>query len=159
KRGDMGRFILSPGIVLKGKVVDTNGKPVPDVYVNADKRGSIQDFNLPVADHIRRTAITNDQGEFEFAPLPPARYEVIPEEHGYAPPKERRPPPKRPLPNMVFVRQHVPLKDDEQPEPIEVRAVPHVVIEAQYVDSKGNPTRGHAGHLSGRMNKSDFWFA
>jgi hypothetical protein len=36
--------------------------------------------------------------------------------------------------------------------------VPHVVIEAQYYDSKGKPTRGHAGHLFGRMDKNNYWF-
>jgi hypothetical protein len=46
----------------------------------------------------------------------------------------------------------------EEPEPLEVRAVPHVVIEAQYYDSKGQKTRGHAGHLFGQMDKNGFWF-
>jgi hypothetical protein len=158
KRGDVGRFILSAGIVLKGKVLDTNGKPVRGVYVHADKRGGIEDFNLPVADHIRRTALSDDQGEFEFGPLPAGKYELRPEEHGYDASKDEARPPKRPLPDLVFLRQHATLKDGQPPEPIEVRAVPHVVIEAQYEDSKGKPTRGHAGHLFGRMDKSDSWF-
>src|SRR5439155_26133268 len=115
KRGDVGRFILSPGIVLKGKVLDTNGKPLAGVYVNADKRGGIEDFNLPVADHIRRTALTNDQGEFEFAPLPPASYEVMPTEHGHDSSKDERRPPKRPLPDAVFLRLPVTLKEGETP--------------------------------------------
>src|SRR5262249_20256223 len=134
-------------------------KPVPRIYVHADKRGGIEDFNLPVADQIRRTALTDERGEFEFAPLPPARYEVMPDEHGHDPSKDERRPPKRPLPNLVFVRQHVNLQDGQPPDPIEVRAVPHVIIAAQYVDSKGNPTRGHEGHIFGQMNKNDHWFA
>ncbi len=49
---------------------DTQGKPVAGVYVQADKRGGIvEGFNLPVGDHIRRTALTNDKGEFTMAPL------------------------------------------------------------------------------------------
>jgi beta-lactamase regulating signal transducer with metallopeptidase domain/protocatechuate 3,4-dioxygenase beta subunit len=159
KRGDMGRFVLSPGIVLKGRVVDAQGKPLPGLFVEADKRGGIEDFGLPVADHIRRTALTDDKGEFTFAPLPPASYDVMPQEHGYDPSKDNKRLQKdRPLP-AVFLRQHVTLKEGEQPEAIEVRAAPHVVIEAQYYDSKGKKTRGHAGHMFGRMNKSDFWFA
>jgi beta-lactamase regulating signal transducer with metallopeptidase domain/protocatechuate 3,4-dioxygenase beta subunit len=157
KRGDMGRFVLTPGIVLKGKLVDVQGKPLAGVYVHADKRGGIEDFGLPVADSIRRTAVSNALGEFTFGPLPPAGYDVMPQEYGHDPSKDDRRPQKRPVPG-VFVRQHVTLKDGEQPEPLEVRAVPHVVIEAQYVDSKGKPTRGHAGHMFGRLNKSDYWF-
>jgi len=160
KRGDMGRFVMNPGIVLKGKVVDAQGKPLAGLFVQADKRGGIEDFNLPVADHVRRTATTNDKGEFAFAPLPAASYDVIPQEHGWDPSKDEKRPQKRPLP-AVFVRQHVTLKDGMPPEPnepIEVRAVPHVVIEAQFFDSKGAKTRGHAPHMFGRMNKNDFWF-
>jgi hypothetical protein len=159
KRGDMGRFVMSPGIVLKGKVLDAQGNAVPGVNVHAEKRGGIEDFNLPVADSIRRTALSNDKGEFTFAPLPAASYDVYPQEHGHDPSKDERRPQKRPVPG-VFVRQHVVLKEGMgmAPEPIEVRAVPHVVIEAQYYDSKGKKTRGHAGHMFGRMNKNDFWF-
>jgi beta-lactamase regulating signal transducer with metallopeptidase domain/protocatechuate 3,4-dioxygenase beta subunit len=160
KRGDVGRFVMNPGIVLKGKVLDVQGKPLAGVFVEADKRGGIEDFNLPVADHIRRTAVTNDKGEFAFAPLPAATYDVYPQERGWDPSKDEKRPQKRPLPG-VFVRQQVTLKDGMPPEPkepIEVRAVPHVVIEAQFVDSKGAKTRGHAPHLFGRMNKNDFWF-
>ncbi len=64
---------------------------------------------------------------------------------------------KRPLPG-VFVRKPLTLKAGEQPEPLEIRAVPHVVIEAQYYDSKGKTTRGHAGHLFGQMDKNNYWF-
>jgi hypothetical protein len=40
---------------------------------------------------------------------------------------------------------------------LEVRAVPSVVIEGQYYDSKGKPTRGHAPHVVGQIDKQ-FWF-
>ena len=157
KRGDMGRFVMDPGIVLKGKVVDSQGKALAGVNVEADKRGGIEDFNLPVADHIRRSTTTNEKGEFTFAPLPPAGYEVYPQEQVWDPSKDEKEPKKRPLP-AVFVRQHVDLKAGAPAEPIEVRAVPHVVIECQYYDSKGQKTRGHAGHMFGRPNKTNFWF-
>jgi beta-lactamase regulating signal transducer with metallopeptidase domain/protocatechuate 3,4-dioxygenase beta subunit len=157
KRGDLGRFALQPGLVIKGKVLDTQGKPVAGVFIHADKRGGIENFNLPVADHIRRTALTDDKGEFTMAPLPPGQYEVMPQAHGWDPSKDESRPTKRPLPG-VFVRKRLTLKAGEQPEPLEVRAVPHVVIEAQYYDSKGKPTRGHAGHLFGQMDKNNFWF-
>jgi beta-lactamase regulating signal transducer with metallopeptidase domain/5-hydroxyisourate hydrolase-like protein (transthyretin family) len=157
KRGDMGRFTLQPGLIVRGKVVDTQGKPAAGVFVQISKQGGIENFNLPVADHIRRTAVTDDKGEFIAAPLPPGKYEIIPEERGWDPSKDEKQPQKRPLPG-VFVRKSLTLKAGEQPEPLEVRAVPHIVIEAQYYDSKGKPTRGHAAHMFGRMDKSSFWF-
>jgi beta-lactamase regulating signal transducer with metallopeptidase domain/protocatechuate 3,4-dioxygenase beta subunit len=157
KRGDLGRFTLQPGLIIKGKVLDTQGKPAAGVFVHADKRGGIENFNLPVADHIRRTALTNDKGEFTMAPLPPGKYELMPQEHGYDPSKDESRPEKRPLPG-VFVRKPLTLTAGEQPEPLEIRAVPHVVIEAQYYNSKGQTTRGHAGHLFGQVDKNNFWF-
>jgi beta-lactamase regulating signal transducer with metallopeptidase domain/protocatechuate 3,4-dioxygenase beta subunit len=157
KRGDMGRFVMDPGIVLKGTVVDSQGKPMSGLFVEADRQGGIEDFNLPVANAIRRTAVSDEKGKFTFGPLPAGNYDVYPQEHGYDPSKDDKRPQKRPLP-AVFVRQHVELKGGPEAEAIEVRAVPHVVIEAQYYDSKGKKTRGHAGHMFGRPNKTAFWF-
>jgi beta-lactamase regulating signal transducer with metallopeptidase domain/protocatechuate 3,4-dioxygenase beta subunit len=157
KRGDMGRFVMDPGIVLKGTVVDSQGKPLSGLFVEADRQGGIEDFNLPVANAIRRTAVSDDKGKFTFAPLPAGNYNVYPQEHGYDPSKDDKRPEKRPL-EAVFIRQNVELKGGPEAEPIEVRAVPHVVIEAQYYDSKGKKTRGHAGHMFGRPNKTGFWF-
>src|SRR5262249_51453747 len=47
--------------------------------------------------------------------------------------------------------------EDAKPEPIEVRAVPHVTVEAQYYDSKGKKTRGHEFFVFGRMDNLP-WF-
>jgi len=157
KRGDLGTFALQSGPIIKGTVLDAKGKPVAGVYVHASKRGGIEDFNQPVADAIGRTALSNDKGEFQMAPLPPGTYEVMPQEHGYDPSSDDSRRQKRPVPG-VFLRQKLTLKANEEPEAIDVRAVPHVVIEAQYLDSKGKPTRGHSGHMFGKMNKNDFWF-
>jgi hypothetical protein len=92
-----------------------------------------------------------------MAPLPPGQYEVTPQERGWDPGKDDERPKTRPLPG-VFVRKHLTLKAGEGPAPLEVRAVPHVVIEAQYYDGKGKPTRGHAGHLFGQVDKNNYWF-
>ena len=47
---------------------------------------------------------------------------------------------------------------DEKPEPVEVRAVPHVVIEAQYYDSKGKTRRGHDPFIFGQIDGKP-WFS
>jgi hypothetical protein len=57
----------------------------------------------------------------------------------------------------VFVGTKVALKAGAKPDPVEVRAVPHVTVEAQYVDATGKPTRGHSGHVFGQID-GVFWF-
>jgi protocatechuate 3,4-dioxygenase beta subunit len=155
KRGELGSFTLGNGIRLRGKVLDAKGKPLGGVIVNAEATERNEDLQgLMVADQINRSALTNDSGEFETAPLPPGTYRVHPDEHvrdgSKKPDRDRH---KLPA---VFVVQNVHLQ--ENVDPIEIRAVPHVTIEAQYVDSKGKPTRGHECFIHGMMNKTS-WFS
>src|SRR5439155_18968023 len=81
-------------------------------------------------------------------------YQVKPDEHNYDPIKKERT--VRRLP-AVFVGQNNTLKEGETPDAVEVRAVPTVTIEAQYLDSKGKPTRGHECHIFGQIDNT-FWF-
>jgi beta-lactamase regulating signal transducer with metallopeptidase domain len=155
KRGDLGTFSLQEGINLRGKVLDANGKPVIGVNVNAEALERNEELQgLLVADQISRSAVTNDKGEFEMAPLPPGAYKVHPDEHARDGSRDDRV--KRAVPG-VFVAQKVTLKGDAKPESIEVRAVPHVTIEAQYYDSKGKKSRGHEFFVFGRMDNLP-WF-
>ena len=62
----------------------------------------------------------------------------------------------RPLPG-VFTPRKVVLKDGETLEPLEIRASPHVVIEAHWVDGQGKPTTGFANHIFGRID-GGYWF-
>lgn len=156
KRGDLGTFTLQTGPRLKGTVLDAKGQPLAGVIVNAESRDRNDEITEPVADAINRSAVTNDKGEFEMNPLPPGNYLVKPGDHardGSLDRKDRR---RMELPG-VFIGTKVVLTD-KVPEPIEVRAVPHVTIEAQYVDGQGKPTRGHAPHVGGRID-GVFWFA
>lgn len=156
KRGDVGAFTLTKGVRFRGKVLDAKGKPVAGVHVNAEAQGQSEELQgLPVADQINRSADTNDQGEFEMAPLPPGSYRVRPDEHVRDGSKSDRPT-RRPLP-AVFVAQKVILKDGAEPQNVEVRAVPHVTFEAQYVDAKGKPTRGHDCFIFGQFDGMS-WF-
>ena len=79
KRGDLGRFVLEKGLVLKGRVVDTDGKPLKNVWVNADIRGgpAKQQIDMPVFDHLARSALSDGKGEFAMAPLPAGDYNLI----------------------------------------------------------------------------------
>jgi hypothetical protein len=52
----------------------------------------------------------------------------------------------------------VTLKGGETPDPVEIRAVPHVLVEAQLYNSKGEKRSGHEIDLVGRID-GDFWSA
>jgi protocatechuate 3,4-dioxygenase beta subunit len=158
KRGDLGTITLKDGIVVKGKVLDTANKPVKGVYVNADRGRGGEDEDAanffsrhPVADHIRRAALTDDKGEFTFGPLSPGTYTVQPGEYSQDPSSDDRT--RRPLAD-VFVSRKLVLKDGDKPEPLTIRASPTVLIEAQYYDSKGNKTRGHEVSVFGYVDKA-----
>jgi beta-lactamase regulating signal transducer with metallopeptidase domain/uncharacterized GH25 family protein len=158
KRGDLGTLTMNNGVALKGKVLDDQGKPLAGVNLNAERErqeGDDDFFNRhPVAGMIRRSATSNDKGEFEMAPLPPASYTVKPEELVEDPTKNDRR--KHPMPG-VFIAKRVKLEEGKKPEALELRAVPNVTIEAQIYDSKGKPTRGHELFIFGQIDKTS-WF-
>jgi hypothetical protein len=58
----------------------------------------------------------------------------------------------RPLP-AVFVATKVTLTEGAEPVPVEVRATPHVIIEAQFFDSKGQPAGRRPIQVSGLIDK------
>ncbi|HBO46360.1 MAG TPA: hypothetical protein DD670_21020 [Planctomycetaceae bacterium] len=156
KRGDLGRFVLEKGLVLKGRVVDVSGTPVPKVSVNAELHGgpAKQEIDMPVVDYLARSASTDEKGEFVMAPLPAGEYNltVTDENRGGLGPTER------PLPG-VFLSSLITLGPDEPTKSVEVRAVPHVLVEGHFVDSSGKPTLGFAPSVSGTSNDSPptFW--
>jgi protocatechuate 3,4-dioxygenase beta subunit len=157
QRGDLGKFRLRDGIVVRGKVLDAKGKPLAGISVNVDREGVPEDERVNmVADSIGRAALTDANGEFTMKPLPAGDYRIFPSEHHSDPASFKRDRTKRPIP-AVFVRRKLVLKEDETPEPLEVRAVPHVVIEAQHYDGKGKKSRGHEFHIFGRIDGGFFF--
>ncbi|MEW4570034.1 carboxypeptidase regulatory-like domain-containing protein [Tautonia sp. JC769] len=160
RRGDLGTFVLEDGVVLTGRVVDIDGEGIAGAYVEADHEGSPGvPQGVPVANHIRRVAVADADGQFTFGPLPPGPYRVRPTDQGYDPSStyERgQGPERRPLP-AVFVAQRVELEERAEGPPIELRAVPHVEIAFQFVDSEGRPRSGHEPSLFGRFDDG-FWY-
>jgi RNA polymerase sigma factor (sigma-70 family) len=152
RRGDLGTFTLQTGIRIRGKVLDVRGKPLAGVIINARSRDRNEALaGLAVADSRNRSAVSDEKGEFQMRPLPPGTYDVQPGR--YAEDSSGKPL-RRPVPG-VFIPQRLMLKADTGP--LEIRAVPHVLIEAQYLDGKGKQSRGHECHIFGRMDKQ-FWF-
>jgi beta-lactamase regulating signal transducer with metallopeptidase domain len=157
KRGDLGRFTLKPGASLKGRVLDVDGKPIAGIFVNAERERN-EEVNeiigqLAVADAVNRTAVTAADGSFTMAPLPSGHYRVLPGDRARDGSEQRK---VRPL-AAVFTPRKVELKDGETPETLEMRASPHAVIEAQWLDGNGKPTSGFAGHIFGRIDDG-YWF-
>jgi RNA polymerase sigma factor (sigma-70 family) len=155
KRGDLGIFTLESGPRLKGKVLDSKGKPLAGVFVNAELRD--QNDKIPpslefAGNNIKRSALTNERGEFEMKPLPQGNYLVKPGQHqddNILDLTERR---KQAEVPGVFIGTKVTLNGRTASELIEVRAIPHVTIEAQHFDSKGKPIRGFNPNIFGRID-------
>ena len=159
KRGDFGRFVLEKGSILKGLVVDADGKPLPNVWVNAEiRRGAVKkQIPMPVVDLLARSALSDQKGEFVMAPLPAGVYDVIVADRPRDGSTEDNT--IHPVP-AVFVNREITLDQHEATKSIEVRAIPHVVVEGQFVDASGKPTMGFAPMLSARTEGTghESWF-
>ncbi len=146
-RGDLGVFRLKPGVVVKGRVLDTEGKPLPGVFVNTeprmitrapDSRAALGlGSHTPNSPFLRRSTRTDAEGRFSLAPLPEGTHLIRPEQWGDTGGRWAT---WSPTPPGVFLRPELVLKEGEPPAPLEMRALPQVVIEVRWLDSKGSPT-------------------
>jgi hypothetical protein len=161
QRGDLGTITLKYGVRVTGRVVDVQGRPLAGVFVEARREHAGAPESEPlrrlmVADAIRRTAETDAQGRFTLDPLPPGSYRVMPIETHHSGDRSagwtRRELPAAFLPTSLTVAE------GDVPEPLEVRASPHVVIEGQWLDSKGQPKAGWSSHVFGRWGNA-YWYA
>jgi hypothetical protein len=55
-----------------------------------------------------------------------------------------------------FTRREVALEDGKNPDPLVIRASPHIVIEARYFDGNGKPAKGYWGHIFGWID-GGYW--
>jgi len=151
KHGDLGHFTLEKGIAIKGRVVDEQERPVAGVWINAEITGGSakKTTDLPVADSLVRSALTDKNGEFTLAPLPAGeclvRVAEYPSDNLLGHQSRRAPP-------GVFGPKRLSLMAGETTVSVVVRAVPQVVIEGQFYDSAGKPRLGHEPMLWGRID-------
>lgn len=159
---DLDTFTLNPGERLTGKLRDSEGKPVGGVYVEASVVNPNPQAPNPlvphhVANQIRRTTLTAADGSFEFRPLPPARkFEIQPTDSSWDPSStgdRGRNEVKHALP-AVFMAQTVILKKGGTA--VEFKAVPHVVLEAQRLNSRGEKREGSTIHLIGGLGNESW---
>ena len=156
RRGDLGQFVLEDGIRLSGLVLDSDGLPVSNVWVNAELSGgpAKKRIDMPVADALERSALTDLQGQFATGPLPAGDYDLLVTEYPRDNLAEDR---TRRSVRDVFLHQKLRLETGNPNQSVEIHAVPHVLIAIQQLDGQGNPHKAHEIHVSGAVGDTGWW--
>ena len=161
KRGKISDVVLHGGATLSGTVLNTRGEPVPNVAFNVRRKGDGEETdeflnNNSVSNYISSGARTDDSGHFVLRPLPPGTYWGEVASHVEDPAIER----VRRLEELtvkdVFMPMEITIAEGAQNAPIEVRAVPHVIVRGRFFDSKGKPRRSHEQHLFATSNGNGY---
>ncbi len=160
-RGDLGVLATQKGIGLSGKLLDADGRAVPNIMVEArlasDGPHVEELFQNMVASSIGREAITDKNGEFELISLPEGEYVVRlsdPREDGYN---------TVPLTHAFPTYNRVTIQAGTAPAPLIIQALKYVTISGVLLDSAGNPcssnypcrANGHIGdqHFNTESNE------
>jgi protocatechuate 3,4-dioxygenase beta subunit len=148
QRGDLGTFRLEAGVKVNGTVLDIAGQPVAHAALNLE---SLERHEVMWGISHRDTT-SDAAGRFEFAPVKPGAYELkVRDIDRTAASVAGQTTPRLPG-AFVPLRLTVEYLDYNRFPAIEIRAVPHVTIRLQYLDSQGRPTRGHAVQIAGKYN-------
>ena len=157
QRGDLGRFTLENGIRLSGRVLNSKGSPVRHVWFNAELSGgpAKQNIGMPVADALKRSALTDEQGRYSTGPLPAGDYDILITEYPRDDLSEDRT--RYPV-RDVFLHQKFHLEAGQSEQSLDIHAVPYVVATFQQVDSQGKPHKTHEITASGRFGDEGWWW-
>jgi hypothetical protein len=137
---ELGRLILAPGIRLSGRLLDLKGRPIAEQLITAQS----------VYSRHERSARTNLDGRFTFAPLRPGNYILTGQGQGCGggfDASARDIPPQ----GAIFQPTKAFLKEGIVPAPVRLREMPTVTIETRFVDSGDRPTRGSFVGLWGQI--------
>jgi beta-lactamase regulating signal transducer with metallopeptidase domain len=148
KRDDLGDIRLVAGRSLRGKVVDSAGLPVPNVWVNLSE-GAAGSYEM------QRSSKTNERGEFQTRPIRLGNCYVevetkatgVPEKETYANFHDEPTP-------AVFIPKVIDVTEDSVAKGVTIQADPHVMLAGRYVNSKGEPCSFHVPRVFGRMDES-----
>lgn len=137
QRGDLGEFVLNPGLTIEGRLIDADGKPIPNRRVSIrpaeDCRSDPDDPNAfamiqNIMNH--RTALTNDRGEFVFSHMPTGEFEIERDSFGDEPDRSDA---------MLYFPIHVHLKSDCLKYSLVVKPALSAIVSGRFVDSEGKP--------------------
>ncbi len=134
---DFGRIVLSQGVRLSGRVVDTEGRPIAGQTINA----------LGLRGRDKHSATTENDGTFSLGPLRAANYVIFREGQYAGGLTPDAPPLSKPI--RVIRPVQVYLKEDVLPPPVVLRELPTVRVEVRFVDSQGKPAAGSAATVGG----------
>lgn len=120
---DFGTMQLQRGTVLRGRVVNADGQPVPGVpLLTSGKHGP----------YAGRRTVSGENGEFAFLPMSTGRFTLSVDARLRDAQHEIN---SRDV-QAVFVSQEIILSASDEPQEIVVRAEPHVTMEFEWVDRR-----------------------
>lgn len=120
---DMGDLQVTRGTVLRGKVVDSEGKALSGITLyTSGKHGP----------YFGRMAVSGVDGKYEFLPMHPGPFTLSPyaqyrDENGVANSRDVQ---------AVFLPQPINLAESDKPVEMIIRAVPHITLEFDWVDRR-----------------------
>jgi len=120
---ELGDLQLAEGVVLKGRVLDANGMPLPGVILRTSNRHG------PYAG---RMTISGDDGSYEFAPMSPGTFKLSPDARLRDAAREVT---SRDV-QAVFVNQEINLPESAKPIELNIQALPHVNLEFAWIDRR-----------------------
>lgn len=142
---ELGDLRLSRGIVLCGRVIDADGRPMPGVTLfTSSARGP----------YAGRKTVSKADGSFEFMPMNAGTIELSPD----ARPRDANGMSTSGDASAIFISQKIKLSEDVNPQEIVVRALPHVELVFEWVDRRMNAATlgfGGAFALSGKVPGAD----
>ena len=140
----LGRLVLAPGIRLSGRVLDLKGRPIAGQLVTAQS----------IYGRHERSAKTNAEGRFAFAPVRAGNYFLRGHGQGF---NEGFDLPARALATqgIVFRPAKVFVKDGIVPDPVVLREMATVAIDLRFVDSNERPARGNLVGVFGQLPENN----
>jgi hypothetical protein len=132
--------VLAPGIRLSGRLVDLKGRPVAGQLITAQS----------LYQNHKRSARTDAEGQFHFAPLRQGNYVLVGQRQGFGGGVH---PNLGTLPNQGTVIQpaKIYLRSGIVRDRVMLREIPTVAIEVRSVDSQDRPARGNFVSVWGQL--------